>query len=123
MSSFKCGEKVGATFCLSDFSGEPGSLSCDDTALDAGSGDAETEDYMIDASSVIVSRPLEAFLYHNSDCTGKKFKWTLPVGQDEVEADNHDLDDAGWHDRGESIKVPAGLSLKLMMHVHKEGLA
>ena len=123
VTSFKCGEEVGATFCLDNFTGEPGKLGCDGDALHAGSDGAEIEDYMIDASSVIVSRHLEAFMYHNNDCTGKKYKWTLPVGQDEVEADNLVLDKAGWHDRGESIKVPKGLSLKLVMHVHADGLA
>ena len=66
---------------------------------------------MMEADIVVVSRHEEAFMFQNDDCTGAFFKWTLPVGQEEVEADNHVLDDAGWHDRGESVMVPAGLSL------------
>ena len=65
----------------------------------------------------------EAFMFQNDDCTGAFFKWEMDEDQDEVVADNLVLDDAGWHDRGESIKVPAGFSLKLIRHVDRYGLA
>ena len=68
------------------------------------------------ASITALASANKAIMYENADCTGSTFEWSLQGNSLEQRRNHWDILGNGWNDRGQSVMVPVGNSLRLLEH-------